>query len=548
MPITKRTAGGGGGGSGDGFSIIQAESGTSPTSGPGATVLTILSDDGNITNRGDSVTNSLYLNLNPTITVSQVNTSGLDLGSGDITNGNHIGCANMDIFNTGFLKLAQSTYLQFTSAASKFIKILPHAAVSANYTILLPQAQGSGFLSNDGSGNTSWAAASVAWGAITGTLSSQTDLNTALGLKAPLASPTFTGTVTMPLTAGTVVSSAGGVLSVVTNANSQPARNYLINGAFDFWQRFGASPTATVANGVSTYIVDRWYIKNSLGTNGIITGAQVAGVTNGSKWGYSVKITTAPTAAQTNGTELYQTLENLDSLNLYGQTASFGVLVKALGLVTQVGIQFFYKTTEAKVDTAIGSETLTTVNTSTFVQCSALAQAIGTTQTSAGVVGVRIRITGVSSGQLYALNNGFIVEQAQINLGSTLGVWGRAGDSASDELRMCQRFYQKSYDIGTAPGTTTIFAGIQYFNGGVTTSASHANTSQWKVSMRIAPTGVTYDHSGTSGKYSQSDASGNPNAGFTAAGFVCGENSGYLALNAVSTPGAMYHYTLDAEI
>jgi hypothetical protein len=38
---------------------------------------------------------------------------------------------------------------------------------------------------------------SVAWGAITGTLSSQTDLNTALSGKAPLASPTFTGNVTI---------------------------------------------------------------------------------------------------------------------------------------------------------------------------------------------------------------------------------------------------------------------------------------------------------------------------------------------------------------
>ncbi len=35
----------------------------------------------------------------------------------------------------------------------------------------------------------------VAWGQITGTLSGQTDLQTALNLKAPLASPTFTGTV-----------------------------------------------------------------------------------------------------------------------------------------------------------------------------------------------------------------------------------------------------------------------------------------------------------------------------------------------------------------
>ena len=36
------------------------------------------------------------------------------------------------------------------------------------------------------------------WGSITGTLSDQTDLDTALGLKAPLDNPTFTGTVEAP--------------------------------------------------------------------------------------------------------------------------------------------------------------------------------------------------------------------------------------------------------------------------------------------------------------------------------------------------------------
>lgn len=39
------------------------------------------------------------------------------------------------------------------------------------------------------------------WGSITGTLSAQTDLNTALGLKAPLASPALTGTPTAPTAA-----------------------------------------------------------------------------------------------------------------------------------------------------------------------------------------------------------------------------------------------------------------------------------------------------------------------------------------------------------
>lgn len=46
-------------------------------------------------------------------------------------------------------------------------------------------ASGSGACSAGGSG-------AAVWGSITGTLSAQTDLNTALGLKAPLDSPTFT--------------------------------------------------------------------------------------------------------------------------------------------------------------------------------------------------------------------------------------------------------------------------------------------------------------------------------------------------------------------
>lgn len=52
-----------------------------------------------------------------------------------------------------------------------------------------------------GDGTCTWAVGGggVAWGGITGTLSAQTDLNTALGLKAPLASPTFTGVITSPL-------------------------------------------------------------------------------------------------------------------------------------------------------------------------------------------------------------------------------------------------------------------------------------------------------------------------------------------------------------
>lgn len=49
------------------------------------------------------------------------------------------------------------------------------------------------------SGGSSSPPGSAIWGDITGILSDQTDLQSALNLKAPLASPTFTGTVTTPL-------------------------------------------------------------------------------------------------------------------------------------------------------------------------------------------------------------------------------------------------------------------------------------------------------------------------------------------------------------
>ena len=65
-----------------------------------------------------------------------------------------------------------------------------------------------------------------AWGGITGTLSDQTDLQTALDAKAPTASPTFTGTIGTPLTASrALVTDASGNLSA--SSTTSTALGYL---------------------------------------------------------------------------------------------------------------------------------------------------------------------------------------------------------------------------------------------------------------------------------------------------------------------------------
>ena len=97
----------------------------------------------------------------------------------------------------------------------------------------------------------------VAWGGITGTLSSQTDLQTALDAKAPIASPTFTGTVTIPggasisgyaNTTGSTVTFSNGILANagITASALNVASGGVLSFAADSTQQNTAYPGASI--------------------------------------------------------------------------------------------------------------------------------------------------------------------------------------------------------------------------------------------------------------------------------------------------------------
>lgn len=311
-------------------------------------------------------------------------------------------------------------------------------------------------------------------------------------------------------------SSGTGSVAALANTDipvSYYGLNLLANAGFDFWQRTGTSSSNVLVgvNGGATtvYGPDRWYIRNALSgstTAGVITYSDQTGSLNGSLRAAQLKITTAPVGSPVNGTELWQVLENPLAISLYNQTASFGIQVKGLGNVNQVGLQFFFATSEVKPSTAnnLGSEATCTVNTSTFVQCSDLNIALGTSMTTAGAIAVRVRITGVSSGNTYDLNNGFAVEQGQTNIGSTLAPWRRMGYNPGSELAYCQRFYQKSYDVETAPATATLTGESAIF--AATPTSTYGNIFL-KVPMRAIPTFLGFSRTGSSGQWYDQNAS-----------------------------------------
>jgi hypothetical protein len=114
------------------------------------------------------------------------------------------------------------------------------------------------------------------------------------------------------------------------------------------------------------------------------------------------------------------------------------------------------------------------------------------------------------------------------------------------ELQLCQRYYQKSYDVGTNPGTATAV-------GSVTVSGQNLDQlggTTFRVSMRTAPTSNIYSTTGTLDKASLSN--GGTDTSGSATGYVSGQNgvtyySGFGGGLTVGT-GYRYQYVASAEL
>jgi hypothetical protein len=221
---------------------------------------------------------------------------------------------------------------------------------------------------------------------------------------------------------------------------------------------------------------------------------------------------------------------------------SFRVKVQALGRVTSVGIAIMYKTSNAKVDTVMGAEQSVTVNTSGWADATLENVTMAPTPSGSGAIGVRIRILGVSSGNTYDLNNGFICEQAMLNQGMLAAQFRRRHRSFAEEVAACQRYYEKSYELNTIPAAVTTVGCFGYRASG----PSAYDHVAFLARKRTTPTIVLYNsNSGATGTFR--DISGPADVAHTADGV--GE-SGFNTSSSGTTDGRIHqgHWTADAEI
>lgn len=337
-------------------------------------------------------------------------------------------------------------------------------------------------------------------------------IQTQLGLKAPLASPTFTGTVTIP--DGAAVTSAAAIGQV---NNAFGMGNILINGDFTFWQRGG------IANAVSTYSADRW-----------ISQVVAGGSPN---WSFGLVTsnldTTGPNVADLNiinagnsSFRLYfqQRVENFS--NYLGKTITFTCRIKTSTTSLKIQLDDGVTTTTSSAHTGSGNyETLTVTKT---VSASATELYV-----NIGFVDAQPSTTGHS-----------YFATAMLVLGSVAVPF--VARQYGEELLLCQRYYEKSYAIGAVPGTSDanlcIFTAAQ-----IGTTTTRSLLYPFKATKRIVPTVSLFRQDGTSGSYAWISVAGASTNRATSAtnvtivGFQIGQTAGTESY-------AEGHWVADAEL
>lgn len=316
-------------------------------------------------------------------------------------------------------------------------------------------------------------------------------------------------------------------------------RNYLVNGGFEICQRSPGGGALTCSPNTSGfYGNDRWYVNYQCGPsspNLNITPLSV-GINGYTAMQLSIGSGSGGTTSG-NFMEVCQVLENSESLALYNQTASFSVQVLALNHVNQIGVQFIYNTSEAKPAlnaTGIGTEQFFAVNTSTPTTCFISGQALGTSMTTSGVIGIRIRATGVSSGYLSDTLNGFLIQEAMLNIGPTPVPYSRQNLSLAVEYTACQRWYETltSGVLGQCISTSSVvFASQLSVLKRVTPTPSNPfgglNFVMIGIGLASVPGTVSWDNVTTSGF----NATFSGGSGYTS-NAVCVVQSGLIAMDA----------------
>jgi len=301
-------------------------------------------------------------------------------------------------------------------------------------------------------------------------------------------------------------------------------RNLIINGAMQVAQR--GTSEAGVGGSSGYFTCDRWRVDTG-NTAGPATMSQ-ASITDLTGFANALKldVTTADTSIASG--EVFRVGQRIEGQNLQ-QIAKGTASAKALTLSfyvkgnaaatyvaqlkdadnTRANTQNFSVTTSwTRVELTYDADTTGTLDDDNANSLEVMFWLHGGSDFTSGTFASNTWASETNANN-YAGSNTSIFDSTDRELFIT-GVQLEVGEQATPfehedfgtTLRKCQRYYGRSYDIGTDTGTNTLVGAVTTRQGGTPSTNNVAFNVDFPVTMRAAPTMTLYAKDGTSGQVS----------------------------------------------
>lgn len=148
-----------------------------------------------------------------------------------------------------------------------------------------------------------------------------------------------------------------------------------------------------------------------------------------------------------------------------------------------------------------------------------------------------------------SLSNIFHLSQMMIHVGQKVSSFSTAGRNITEEITMCEQYYEKSYDLTTNPGTVTNLGSKR--TGMQTTLLGQAESHPFRTRKRAVPTITVHNtNNGTGGQCSEYNTASSFVADRSISLTEVGETSFSLVTDGTTSAGnnIRYQYTADAEL
>lgn len=276
------------------------------------------------------------------------------------------------------------------------------------------------------------------------------------------------------------------------SSNPLPAKNLLINGDFAINQR------APATNADDTYAHDRW---NVLTQSNAIAVSTLSDVEDGLR--KMARLTQSNASAQRMG--YAQIIEGANCKHLRGQTVTFRFRRYRCSASQPIRFAVLqWTSTEDSVTSDVVSDwTSSTYTASNFFIANITASVTSATPSAATLTdgpGITVALGSAFNNLIVmawtqgtaAQNVTLDLGEAQIEVGSVATPFERHGFDV--ELRRCQRYYAKTFPIGTTPAQAAGAPGALIMASANTTAYNAVAIWQYPVApMRAAPTITTYN-------------------------------------------------------